>query len=77
MHVKDILNLTFSLQDIMDKVKVEPESDDETQPVASENEEELPNTKQDNGLATFTFVSVKQESVSMVIVYTHFSLPVW
>jgi hypothetical protein len=28
-------------------------------------------------LATFTFVSVKQESVSMVIVYTHFCLPVW
>jgi hypothetical protein len=60
----------------MDKVKVEPESDDETQPVASENEEEVPK-KQDNGLATFTFVSVKQESVSMVIVYTHFCLPVW
>jgi len=60
----------------MDRVKVEPESDDETQPVASENEEELSNTKQDNGLATFTFVSVKQESVSMVIVYIHF-LPVW
>ena len=61
----------------MDKVKVEPESDDETQPVASEDEEVLPNTKQDNGLATFTFVSVKQESVSMVVVYTHFCLPVW
>jgi hypothetical protein len=60
----------------MDKVKVEPESDDETQPVASENEE-VPNTKQDNGLATFTFVSVKQESVSMVTVYTQFCLPVW
>jgi hypothetical protein len=52
----------------MDKVKVEPESDDETQPVTSDSEEELPNTKQDNGLATFTFVSVKQESVSMLII---------
>jgi hypothetical protein len=51
----------------MDIVKVEPESDDETQPVASENEDHT-DTKQDNGLATFTFVSVKQESVSMVIV---------
>lgn len=61
----------------MDKVKVEPESDDETQPVASENEEEVPNTKQDNGSATFTFVSVKQESVSIVIVYNHFCLPIW
>jgi hypothetical protein len=28
-------------------------------------------------LATFTFVSVKQESVSMVVVYTNFCLPVW
>jgi hypothetical protein len=58
----------------MDEVKVEPESEDETQPVSSENEEELSDTKQDSGLATFTFVSVKEESVSMVIVYAHFCL---
>jgi hypothetical protein len=56
----------------MEKVKVEPESEDDTQPVTSENEEELSDTKQDSGLATFTFVSVKQESVSMVTVCTHF-----
>jgi hypothetical protein len=60
-----ILNSVSPLQDIMDIVKVEPESEDETQPVASENEDELTDKSHDE-LGTFAFVSVKQEAVSTV-----------
>jgi hypothetical protein len=52
----------------MDIVKVEPESDDEIQPVDSENEVEPTDVRQD-GLGTFTFVSVKEESVSVVLLH--------
>jgi hypothetical protein len=58
----------FLFQPIMDIVKVEPESDDETQPVDSENEVEPTNVRRD-GLGTFTFVSVKEESVSVVLLH--------
>jgi hypothetical protein len=53
----------------MDIVKVEPESDNETQPVDSENEAEPTDARQD-GLGTFTFVSVKEESVSVALLHT-------
>jgi hypothetical protein len=52
----------------MDIIKVEPESDDEMQPVDSENEAEPTDARQD-GLGTFAFVSVKEESVSAALLH--------
>jgi hypothetical protein len=53
----------------MDIIKVEPESDDEMQPVDSENEAEPPTDVRQDGLGTFTFVSVKEESVSAALLH--------
>jgi hypothetical protein len=63
-----IVVIILPFQPIMDIVKVEPESDDETQPVDSEKEAEVTKARQD-GLGTFTFVSVKEESVSVVLLH--------